>query len=127
MGFVANIFKTFAILRGKTRICTNTAGAVAGRLGKAKQRTEAIEACDLKIAHSEGQDWGSLWTLTQESYRDEAETVCHNCYVGRSAPQTQTDAFHNLLTEVVRYWIGEEYFVDGGLKERSHPPRPGRI
>ena len=61
-----------------------------------KQGNEATEACARKIANSEGKDWDSMWTLTQESYRDEAETVCHNCYVGGSAPQTQKDAFHNL-------------------------------
>ena len=53
-----------------------------------------------------------MWTLTQESYRDEAETPCHNCYVGGSAPQTQKDAFHNLLTGAVRHWMGEDYFGD---------------
>jgi len=30
-----------------------------------KKRTEATEACARNIAHSEGKDWGSLWTLTQ--------------------------------------------------------------
>ena len=63
----------------------------------------ALEACARRIAHFEGKDWGSLWTLTQESYRDEAETVCQNCYVGGSAPQTQKVTFHNLLTGAVRH------------------------
>jgi len=62
-------------------------GGAASRLGTAKKRTEGIEACAQKIAHSEGKNWGSLWTLTKESYRDEAETVCQNCYVEGSAPQ----------------------------------------
>jgi len=59
-----------------------------------------------------GQRWGSMWTLTQESYHDEAETVCHNCYVGKLAPQTQKDALHTVLTGVVRHWIGKDYTVD---------------
>jgi len=71
--------------------------------GYSMKRTEATEACALKIAQSEGKDWGSMWTLTQESYRDEAETVCHNCYVGGSTPQTQKDTFHNLLTGAVHH------------------------
>jgi len=81
---------------------------------------EAIEACAFKIAHPEGRDWSSLWTLTQESYRDEVETVCHNCYVGGSAPQTQKDAFHNLLTD----WMGQDYFGDWMMdrKNGSKPP-----
>ena len=57
--------------------------------GISKKRTEATEACARKFEQSEGEDWGSVWSLTQESYRDEAETVCHNCYVGGSTPQTQ--------------------------------------
>jgi len=77
-----------------------------------RKRTEATETCARKIAHSEGKDWVSLWTLTQESYRDEAETVCHNCYVGGSASKTQKDAFHNLLTGAVRHWMGEDYWGD---------------
>jgi len=40
----------------------------------------------IQIEQSEGRDWDSMWTLNQESYRDEAETVCHNCYVGGSRP-----------------------------------------
>ena len=50
-----------------------------------------------------------MWLMAQESYRDEAETVRQNCYVGGSAPQTQKDAFHNLLTGAVRHWMGEDY------------------
>jgi len=50
-----------------------------------------------------------MWTLTQESWRDEAETVCDNYYVGGSVPQTQNHAFHNLLTGMVRHWMGEDY------------------
>ena len=102
----------------------NSAAAVASCLGKAKQRTEAIEACAQKISHSEGKDWDSLWTLTQESYRDEAETVCHNCYVGGSAPQTQKDAFHNLLTGAVRHWMGEDYFGDWMVARKNGPNPP---
>jgi len=75
-----------------------------------KKWTEASEACARKIAHSEGKDWGSLWTLKQESYRDEAEAVCRYCYVGGSAPQTQKDAFHNVLNGAVRHWMGEDYW-----------------
>jgi len=52
--------------------------------GHAKKRTAATEACAWKIAQTEGKDWDTMWTLTQESYRDGAETVCHNCYVGGS-------------------------------------------
>jgi len=77
-----------------------------------RKRTEATETCARKIAHSEGKDWDSLWTLTQESYRDEAETVCQNCYVGGSASKTQKDAFHNLLTGAVRHWMGKDYWGD---------------
>ena len=62
-----------------------------------RRRTEATEACARKIAQSEGKEWASMWLLTQKSYRDEVETVCQNCYVGGKAPQTQKDAFHNLL------------------------------
>ena len=46
-----------------------------------KKWTKETEACARTIAQSEGKDWGSMWTLTQESCRDEAETVCRNCYV----------------------------------------------
>jgi len=52
--------------------------SVAPRIGMAKKRTEATEVCTRKIAQSEGKDWDSMWLLTQESYRDEAETVCQN-------------------------------------------------
>ena len=92
--------------------------------GCLNKRTKVTEACAQKIAQSKGKDWDSMWmqikelgrgklfvgTLTQESYRDEAETVCHKCYVGGLAPQTQNDAFHNLLTEAVRHWMGEDYW-----------------
>jgi len=92
--------------------------------GQLKKQTEATEACARKIAQSEGRDWGSMLTLTQESYCDEAETVCHNCYVGGSAPQTQKDAFHNLLTGVVRHWMGKEYWGDWtvDLTKGKRPP-----
>jgi len=96
----------------------------ASRLGTAKKRTEGIEACAQKIAHSEGKNWGSLWTLTQESYRDEAETVCQNCHVGGSAPQSQIDAFHNLLTGIVRHWMGEDYFGDCMVARKHGANRP---
>jgi len=52
-----------------------------------KKRTDATEACARKIAQSEGRDWDSTWTLTQECDRDEAETVCHKCYVRGSNPR----------------------------------------
>mmetsp|Transcript_80135 Transcript_80135/g.117415 ORF Transcript_80135/g.117415 Transcript_80135/m.117415 type:complete len:226 (-) Transcript_80135:682-1359(-) len=87
-------------------------------VSKLRKRTEATEACARKIAQSEGKDWGSMWLLTQvsassRSYRDEAETVCQKCYyVGGSAPLTQKDAFHNLLTGAVRHWMGEDYWGD---------------
>ena len=81
-------------------------------VGHLRKRTEATEVCTRKISQSEGKDWGSMWLLTQESYRDEAETVCQNCYVGGSAQQTQKDAFHNLLTGAVRHWMGEDYWGD---------------
>ena len=80
--------------------------------GRMKKRTEAIEACARKIGQSEGKDWDSMWLLTQESYRDEEETVCQNCYVEGSALRTQKDAFHNLLTGAVRHWMGEDYWGD---------------
>jgi len=82
--------------------------------GTINNRTKATEACAQKIAHSKGRDWDSMWTLTQEFYRngDEVETGCHNCYVGGSAPQTQKDAFHNLLTGAVRHLMGEDYWGD---------------
>ena len=48
-------------------------------------------------------------SVSVSSFRDEAETVCHNCYVGGSNPQIQKDAFHNLLTGVVHHWMGEDY------------------
>jgi len=83
------------------------------------------EACAQKIAQSEGKDWGSMRTWTHESYRDEAETVCHNCYVGGSEPQTQKDAFHNLLTWVVRHWMGEDYWPgDDWTVDRKKGPKP---
>jgi len=93
-------------------------------IGRTKQRTEATEARAQKIAMSEGKDWGSTWTLTQESYRDEAKTVYHNCYVGGPTPQTQKDAFHNLLTGVVRPWMGEDYWDDWmvDLTKSKRPP-----
>ena len=50
--------------------------------GQLKKWTEGTEACAQKITQSEGKDSDSMWTLTQESYRDEAKTVCHNCLVG---------------------------------------------
>jgi len=89
-----------------------------------RKQTEATEACARKIAQSEGKDWGSMWLLTQESYRDEAETVCKNCYVRGSAPQTQRDAFHNLLTGAVRHWMGDDYWGDwtADRKRGSNPP-----
>ena len=80
--------------------------------GQNNKWTKTAEACARKIARSEGKDWDSMWTLTQDSssYRDEAETVCHSCYVGGSAPQIQKDAFHNFLTGAVRHWMGEDYW-----------------
>jgi len=68
-----------------------------------------------------------MWTLTQESYPDEAETVCHSCYVGGSALQTQKDAFHNLLIGVVRHWMGEDYWGDWTMDRKKgsrHGPPP---
>jgi len=59
-----------------------------------------------------------------ESYRDEAQTVCQNCYVGGSAPQSQKDAFHNLLTGVVRHWMGEDYFGDWMVDRKHGAQRP---
>jgi len=104
--------------RAEIMSAANSAGAVAG------QRTEAIEACALKIAHSQGKDWSPLCNLTQKSYRDKAETVCHNCFVGGSAPQTQKDAFHNLLTGAVRHWMGEDYFGDWMVARKNGPNPP---
>ena len=92
-----------------------------------QKRTEATEACARKIAQSEGKDQGSMWTPTQESYPDEAETVCHSCYVGGSALQTQKDAFHNLLIGVVRHWMGEDYWGDETMDRKKgsrHGPPP---
>jgi len=103
---------------------------VAARLGMAKKRTEVIEACAQKIAHSECKDWGSLWTFTQESYRVVAETVCQNCYVRGSAPQTQKDAFHNLLAGAVRHSLDGRGLLgrlDGGSTRQWQTPRPERI
>jgi len=97
--------------------------------GKLNKRNEATEACARKNAQSEWKNWGSMWTLTQESYRDEAETVCHNCFVGGSAPQTQKDAFHNLLTGAVRHWMREDYLCDWAVDrpKSSHPPDINRF
>ena len=53
----------------------------------------------------------------------EAETVCHSCYVGGSAPQTQNDAFHNLLTGEVLHWMGEDYWGDW-IVDRKKGPKP---
>jgi len=97
---------------------------VAARLGVAKKRTAATEACAQKIAQSQGQNWGSMWLLTQESYCDELETVCQNCYVGGSAPQTQKDAFHNLFTGAVRHWMGEDYWDDWTVAQQCSAKRP---
>jgi len=43
-----------------------------------------------------------------------------------SAPQTQKDAFHNLLTGAVRHWMWEDYW-DGGPTSNWEPPRHERI
>jgi len=92
--------------------------------GLSKKRTEETEACVRKIAQSEGNEWGSMWSLTQESYHNESETVCYNCYVRGSTPQTQKDAFHNLLTGPVRHWMGEDYWGDWAedRSARNCPP-----
>jgi len=95
-------------------------------MGLLKKRTEATEVYARKTSQSEGKDWDSIWTLTQESYRGEAETVGQNCYVGRSAPQTQKDFFNNLLTEVVRHWMGEDYWGDWTV-DRKIGHRPPNI
>jgi len=84
---------------------------------------KVTEACARKITQPEGKDWGSTWTLTQESHCDEAETVCHNCYVGGFAPQIQKDAFHNLLSGVVHHWMRENYFGDYTV-DRKQGPNP---
>ena len=93
-----------------------------------KKRTDATEACARKIAQSEGRDWDSTWTLTQECDRDEVETVCHKCYVRGSKPQTRKDAFHILLTGVVLHWMGEDIWgnwtVDRQPGSKYGPP-PG--
>jgi len=88
-------------------------------MGHMKQRTEATEACARKIVQSGGRDWDSIWTLTQESCHDETETVCQNCYVGGSGPRSQKDAFHNLLTGVVRHWMGEDYWGDWTVDQKK--------
>jgi len=49
------------------------------RMGHIKKQTEATKACARKFARSAGRDWDSMWTLTQESYRDEAGTICQKC------------------------------------------------
>jgi hypothetical protein len=71
-----------------------------------------------------------MWLLTQEFYRDEAETVRQNCYGGgsESAQQTQKDAFHNLLTGAVRHWMGENYWGDWTVDRKrssNHPDLDG--
>jgi len=74
---------------------TSTAMSEKRQVTHLRKRTEATEAYAWKIAQTEGKDWGSMWLLTQESYRDETETICQNCYVGGSAPKTQKDAFQS--------------------------------
>jgi len=66
----------------------------------------------VEIAQSQDKECDSMWTLTQESWRDEAEIVRDNYYVGGSVPLTQNYAFHNLLTGMVCHWMGEDYWGD---------------
>jgi len=55
-----------------------------GRNGILKKRTDATEACAWKIAQSEGR---RLYVdPDSRTYREEAESGCHNCYVGGSNP-----------------------------------------
>ena len=66
-------------------------------MGRLKKRTKATEACAWKIAQSGGNDWDFKWTLTQETYHDEAETVCHNCDVGEGDRHPRHKKMHSMI------------------------------